>query len=139
MPGQKISVLRAVTRSTTFAVAGQDDLQARHRVMANLGQKVFALNSSIALLHDRKENTVDPVTIVLIDEEVAEATSESDKAYARLLAIATQPFNDPGHDAEVALANAIKAVDRAAANTAAINGLLAAVHGLVESYAADST
>lgn len=133
-------LLRFFQATNALLAAGDDDLTKRHRVMAHLIQKIISLNSAIAVLDAQLATTTDPPTYAAIALELVEARAERDLCQARSQAInASQPFQNPGPAAEASLAAAISAVDQSAANTAAITNLMAAVHGLVASYAAGTT
>jgi hypothetical protein len=122
--------------------AGGPQLQGAdpEHIAAVLAAKFLKLDSAIDALKARLPTTTNPADHVQISTRIGEAVAERSLCKARHDAIdAGGPFNDPGQQAEDALLAAMSAVDAAIATTAAISGLLATAHGLIQAFPASST
>jgi hypothetical protein len=133
-------VARSARFRTTSALAAEDSLDEKGRVMSHLITKYLKLDNLAGTLQTVLGKTSDPATYDEVALRLAETRAEQSLCKARYDAIdADQPFRDPGAAAENALLAAIKAVDRATQNTAAVGALLQASHDLIVAYAASST
>jgi len=122
------------------AAAPTDPAAERLRVLTNLITKYLKLDDSGATLQQILNTTADPAEYDHAALRLSETRAEQSMCKARYDAIdAGRPFTDPGPTAEAALLTAMKAVDLATANTAAVGGLLPAAHDLIEAYKAKST
>lgn len=124
----------------TFAAAAVDDGAKRIKVLVNLISKYLKLDDTGAALQLAMSATDDPARYDDAALQLAEVRGEQSLCKARYDAVdADQPFKDPGPVAEQALLAAIADVDRARANTNAIQALIGAAHGLVVAYLAEDT
>ena len=120
--------------------AGESDTSQRLRVLSNLITKYLKLDDSAAALQLVLRNTTDAGEYDDASLALAGTLGEQSLCKARYDAIdANGPFSDPGTAAEDALLAAIRAVDRATANTSAVAALLNAAHALIAAYPANST
>jgi hypothetical protein len=120
------------------AVGDDEQLDPREKVVRMLSAKILKLSQAIFALSARQGRT--PIETIHIELQLAAATNEVELCEARRDAIGgSEPFNDPGPDAEDALLAAMNRVDASTAATAATSALLLAVHGLVQAYSSATT
>ena len=140
-PPRSVS-LRFRARGTSGAGAAleaNDDLE-RATVMLRLGEKSRKLLASEQALGIALERPQSDEQYRRIDLELDETRNERIYCDARFSAVNNgRAFSDPGPQEEAKLTDSINAVDRALQNTAALEALLTAVHGLVAAYPASST
>jgi hypothetical protein len=116
------------------------DAASRARVLRNLLIKRYELSDTLRTLDEVLGTTTNPSTCDQIELQKAETLAELRFCEARYDAVyAAAAFNDPGDVEEDNLRRAIKAVDRATANTAATATLLIAIHNLVVAFPAGQT
>jgi hypothetical protein len=133
-------VARIARSRMAGALAADDSLDEKGRVMSHLITKYLKLDNLAGTLQTVLGRTSDPATYDEVALRLSETRAEQSLCKARYDAIdADQPFRNPGAAVEDSLLAAIKAVDRATQNTASVGVLLQATHDLIVAYAASST
>lgn len=112
----------------------------KEHVLQQLEDKIDALLRAEEEFDRRLEEEADQEKRQRIEFQKGEAVDERVLCEARRSAIdADGGFADPGPEAEDSLLRAIRRVDRAIQNTAALSAFFAATRALVAAYAAEST
>lgn len=116
------------------------ELTDRERMMFSLGAKMRKLDQCAQILKARLDTTTNGAQYDRIALQLRETRGEHYLCEARYDAINRGlPFTALSRADELALLNAIRRVDQAIANSAAVTALLNAVHGLVQAFSASDT
>lgn len=116
------------------------EMDDRQTTLNNLNAKMQKLTQSDRVLEALQDGTTDSDKYNQIAAQLDDLRAEFSYCRARYSAINRGlPFKGLSQADETALLNAIHAVNQAIANTQAWGALLAAVHGLIEAYAARDT
>ena len=109
-------------------------------VLLRLDKKSRKLLQSVEVLSALYDASTNGQERRQLDLQRDEARNERNLCDARYSAIDNNgPFRHPGPQADAALLASIQRVDQAMANSAAVGAVLAAVHGLVRAFPAEST